>query len=355
MRSAHAWASGRNPLLSLCSPVTQHVPVDANNPLRAAPSYPRGPACTTPRGPRRIPPPPLPHDTHAHQPLIVHSQPTYPAYYLREPRYGLPPPPPPPSPLPAVPPPDHRDLELAYLRGHVAGLDRRTENPPPPQEAARGAPPAPQGPAPNAVGETMPALLVAPVQEAVPRVDRRPPAPTEAPRRPQGTTDRRSRSPRRDPRDDHQGHSRPSPGRDGRMAYRRPYRSPERYYECRSEKRSSGHRAPTARGRDRTPDRRDDRSETRPAQPPGPAESSGAPMTGAGAAPLARIPLGACGMTRQTRGADRSGSPVRLPTPNPRISRRTNPRASVNATVRKAGSLRRSRPRAPRTGSRHTL
>ena len=95
--------------------------------------------------------------------------------------------------------------------------------------------------------------------------------------------------------------------------------------------------------------------ETRPAQPPGRAGSGGAPMTGAGAAPPARMPLGACGMTRQTRGADRSGSPVRPPTPNPRISRRTNPRASVNATIRKAGSLRRSRPRAPRTGSRHTL
>ena len=32
-----------------------------------------------------------------HQPLLeVHLQPAYPAYYLREPCYGLPPPPPPP-------------------------------------------------------------------------------------------------------------------------------------------------------------------------------------------------------------------------------------------------------------------
>ena len=61
MHSAHAWASGRNSLLLLCSPVIQHVPVDANNPLRAAPSYPRRPACTTPRGvPGVYPPPPSP-------------------------------------------------------------------------------------------------------------------------------------------------------------------------------------------------------------------------------------------------------------------------------------------------------
>ena len=159
-----------------------------------------------------------------------------------------------------MPPPDHRDLELAYLRGHVAGLDRRTENPPPPKEAAQRAPPAPQGPAPDAVGETTPALLVAPVRETVPREDCRPPAPTEAPRPLQGTTYRRSRSPRRDLRDDHRGHTRTSPGREGRTPYCRPYRSPERYYKRRSEERSSGHRAPTARGRDHTPDRRDDRS-----------------------------------------------------------------------------------------------
>ena len=78
-------------------------------------------------------------------------------------------------------------------------------------------------------------------------------------------------------------------------------------------------------------------------------------MTGADAVPPAQIPLGACDMTRQTQGAGRSGSPVGLPTPNPRMSRRTSPRASVNATIRKAGSLRLSRPRASHTGCRHTL
>ena len=74
-----------------------------------------------------------------HQPLLeVHSQPAYPAYYLREPRYGPPPPPPPmPSPLLVVPRPDQRDLELAYLRGHVAGLGNCA---PPPSGHATSAP-----------------------------------------------------------------------------------------------------------------------------------------------------------------------------------------------------------------------
>ena len=278
-------------LLLLCSPVTQHVPVDARNSLPAAPSYPRRPACTTPRGVPgfcRPPPPPL----YPHQPLVeVHSQPAYPAYYLREPQYGLPPP---PSPLPTVPPPDHRDLELAYLRGHVAGLDRRTEGPPPPKEAAQRAPPAPQGPAPDAVGEATPALLLAPARETEPRQDRRPPAPTEPPRRPQGATYRRSRSPRRDLRDDRGDHGRTSPGRGGRMAHRRPYRSPKRYYQRRSQERPSEHRAPAARGRDRTPDRGITAPVvTRPDQPPGRAGSDETPMTGAGTAPPARIPLDA--------------------------------------------------------------
>ena len=246
-------------------------------PYMQRPPIPGGPPEPHPAGSPALAAPPLPHYTHTpytpHQPLMeVHSQPAYPAYYLREPRYGLPPPPTPPSPLPTVPPPDHRDLEVAYLRGHVAGLDRRTEGPTPPKETAQRAPPAPQGPAPNAVGEAAPALLLAPVRETVPRQDRRPPAPTEAPRRPQGATYRRSRSPRRDLRDDRRGHGRTSPGREGRTAKRRPYRSPERYYQRRSEERSSGHRAPAARGRDHTPDRRDGRSRR---DPPGSAPGPG--------------------------------------------------------------------------------
>ena len=110
---------------------------------------------------------------------------------------------PPPSPLPAMPPPDHRELELAYLRGHVAGLDRRSENPSPPKGAPQREPPAPQGPAPDVVGEAAPALLAPPVRETVPREDRRPLVPTEAPRRPQGTIYRRSPSPRRNSHGDH--------------------------------------------------------------------------------------------------------------------------------------------------------
>ena len=162
------------------------------------PPIPGGPPAPHPAGSTAYAPPP--HYTHSpytpHQPLVeVHSQPTYPAYYLREPRYGLPQPPPPlpPSPLPPVPPPDHRDLELAYLRGHVAGLDRRTENPPPPSAGI----PGPQGPAPDVVGEGAPALRAALLRTTEPREDRRPPAPTEAPRRPPGATYRRSRSPDR--------------------------------------------------------------------------------------------------------------------------------------------------------------
>ena len=246
-------------------------------PYMQRPPIPGAPPAPHPAGSPAFAAPPLSHYTHTpyapHQPLVeVHSQPAYPAYYLREPRYGLPPPPPPPSPLPTVPPPDHRDLELAYLRGHVAGLDRRTEGPPPPKEAAQRAPPAPQGPAPDAVGEATPALLLAPARETEPRQDRRPPAPTEPPRRPQGATYRRSRSPRRDLRDDRRDHGRTNPGRGGRTAHRRPYRSPERYYQRRSEERPSGHRAPAARGRDHTPDRRDNRSRC---DPPGSAPGPG--------------------------------------------------------------------------------
>ena len=60
----------------------------------------------------------------------------------------------------------------------------------------------------------------------------------------------------------------------------------ERYYQRRSEERSSENRDPAARGRDHTPARRDDRSRRElPAQPPGRVGNSGAPMTGAGAAP----------------------------------------------------------------------
>ena len=50
------------------------------------------------------------------------------------------------------------------------------------------------------------------------------------------------------------------------------WRSPERYYERRSEERSSGHRAPAARGRDFTPDRRDDRPRR---DPPGSTPGAG--------------------------------------------------------------------------------
>ena len=133
------------PRSRLCSPVTQRVLYSTHYPLCIAPSNPRGPACAAACGVPRLHRG-CPGYTHSpytpHQPLLqILSQPAYPAYYLREPRYGLPQPPPPPSPLPVVPPPYHRDLELAYVRGHVAGVDHRSENPaPPPGDRAAGAP-----------------------------------------------------------------------------------------------------------------------------------------------------------------------------------------------------------------------
>ena len=65
--------------------------------------------------------------------------------------------------------------------------------------------PAPQGSAPDMVGEATPALLLAPVREVVPLEDCRPPAPTEAPPRLQWKNYRQFRSPltgstRRSPR-----------------------------------------------------------------------------------------------------------------------------------------------------------
>ena len=66
------------------------------------------------------------------------AQPVYPAHDLAGPRYGLPPQPPP------TPQPDQRDLEMVYLRGQLASLDRRPamEHPVLPQATQ----PAPQPP-----------------------------------------------------------------------------------------------------------------------------------------------------------------------------------------------------------------
>ena len=69
-------------------------------------------------------PGPTPRYTHtaytSHKPLLEPPmQPAYLAYYLSEPWYGLP-------PLPLLAPqPNEQDLELAYLQGHIASLDRR--------------------------------------------------------------------------------------------------------------------------------------------------------------------------------------------------------------------------------------
>ena len=95
-----------------------------------------------------------------HQPLLeIHLHPAYPANYLSEPRYGLPPPPPPPSSLPVVPPRGQRDPALAYLRGHVVGLGRRSEHPAPPKAATQ---PAHQAARPESIAAAVGASTVAP-------------------------------------------------------------------------------------------------------------------------------------------------------------------------------------------------
>ena len=164
---------------------------------------------------------------------------------------GYPSPPPTPSPLPVVPPPDRRDLELAYVRGHVAGLDRRSENPAPPQGAAQQAPKAAgHDPIADTVSRTALAPQAAPLPAAEPREDHRPVVPAEAPRRPPEPAHRRSPSPQRGHGGRHRGWDYNSPGGDDRAAYRRSYRTPERYDKPQSERRVSGGPAPATRGSD---------------------------------------------------------------------------------------------------------
>ena len=186
-------------------------PMQRHNMFLTAPTTPYAQCPPLPRGPL-VPHPAgspsysgtVPRYTHnpytPHQPLLeIHSQPAYPAYYLSEPRYGLPPPPPPPLPLPVAPPPDQRDLELAYLRGHVAGLDRRSEHPAPPKVATQPAHQAARPePSATAVGGHAAAPQAVPLHLAEPRDDRRSRAPTEAPRRPPEPVHRRPPPPRGD-------------------------------------------------------------------------------------------------------------------------------------------------------------
>ena len=258
-------------------------------PYMQRPPIPGGPPAPHPAGSPAFAAPPLPHYSHTpyapHQPLVeVHSQPAYPAYYLREPRYGLPPP---PSPLPTVPPPDHRDLELAYLRGHVAGLDRRTEGPPPPKEAAQRAPPAPQGPAPDAAGEATPALLLAPARETEPHLRSRhagPRAqPTGGPAPPDGTyatiaETTAVQAPIEEAARPTAGPTAPQSGTTSAGPRSAPPSAEPPLLEVETVPPTAGITAPVV---------------TRPDQPPGRAGSDEAPTTGAGTAPPARIPLDA--------------------------------------------------------------
>ena len=110
--------------------MTQHVSHRTNDPLRSTPRNANGPRGTVPYGNPTLPGTNAPVHSHSYsypqqQLLLLNQQlepPTqlaYPAYYLGEPRYGR------PLPPPSAPQPDEQDLELAYLRGHIAGLDRR--------------------------------------------------------------------------------------------------------------------------------------------------------------------------------------------------------------------------------------
>ena len=79
--------------------------------------------------------------------------------------------------MPVALPPDQQDVELAYLRGHVAGLDRHSEHPTPP-EATR------LDPGQTAVVEGAATPQAPPMHTEKPRDERRPSMPTKAVRRP---------------------------------------------------------------------------------------------------------------------------------------------------------------------------
>ena len=311
-----------------------------------------------------------------HQPLLdIHSQPTYPAYYLREPRYGLPQPPTPPSPLPAVPPSDHRRLERAYLRGHVAGLDRCSENPTLPQGAVQQAPPARHDPVAGVAGGTASAPQAAAPRAADPREEWRPMAPAEAPQWPPESARRRSPSPRRQPPQRRRNGPRNLPAADplppggnrkgtvGPETMIVPAETTVQITACttapRSRILSNSRRGlpPAARPpplKAMTPPPRGEMTAPAvkcPTLPPreGPM-GTGTTLTGVDVGPQARIHPGARAMMRPTQGADRKGSLEHLPIPAPHICRRRNPRTNADAGVRRTGSLRPSHLLAPHTG-----
>ena len=90
-------------------------------------------------------------------------------------------------------PPNQCDPELAYLRGHMAGLERSSENPAPPQVATHLVHHAARPEAlTEVVGGTTAAPQATPLRAAKPRDYRRPLAPAEVPRTPPAPVNRRS-------------------------------------------------------------------------------------------------------------------------------------------------------------------
>ena len=194
--------------------------------------------------------------------------------------------------------PDKRDLELAYLRGHVAGLNCRSENPIPPQVATQLAHQAVRhDPVTETVEGTAAATQAAPPHAAEPRERGRPMASSESPRLPPEPGHRRTPPPP-------QGGTESATGArlmivPAAMAMRS-YRTPDRYDEPRSERRASSGPAYDYHGNDRADARHGDRHNRGPpsrALNEGPT-GSGTTPTDVGANPPARRRRGVYTMMR---------------------------------------------------------
>ena len=271
----------------------------------------------SPRYARAAPPythsPKEPHQP----PLTVHLQSACLVYYLREPRYGCPSPPPPHLPVPVVRPSYQRNLELAYLQGHVARLDRRSENPASPQRACST----------NASSATRPhsrrgwlegagALGSAATCGQAPRR-----APSRGACRGDGATPGTDPAgiplPPRGPGGRHRGRDYDRQGKEHRAACRRSYRPPERYAEPQSKRRASDGLPPpleistlTSLGATTS------RAVAHLTPPPrGGRTGGGTTPIGAYVGIPAQIQPNACAMARLTQRASQNRSPQRFPEP----------------------------------------
>ena len=354
-RSAHARAAHHDSLPSFCSLVTQHVPSSTYHPLCTAPFHPQRPACAAPGGvPGIYPPPPgipiAPTRPTSRCLRSTRNRPT-PRTICGNRDTGCPGTPPPPSPLLVVPPLDHRDLELAYLRGHIAGLDRRADNRAPPEGPAQRAPRVPHDPVPGVVGEAAPAQQAAPMLAAEPQEDRCPLVPEKALRPLPEPARRRSRPPEGD-RTNTAGMRVPAEMTGRHTA------GPTTHLRCtmsdgrtnvplETEPPPLGATTAPLHGTMTAP------AVARPTPSPRKAGGGKTTKTGAGAGLPALILPGACAMMHRTRGTGRNGNPGLLSRLAPHVCRRKNPRTSASMGARRAGRLRPSHPRIPRAGRRH--